>query len=117
MPTSLNVSASVAYPFSVLINFHLIKTVKRIIMYLSFVREVLFMELDWITPQQAAEKWGIKDRRVQAMWANGDIEGVIKLGRVWLIPKDALRPKDGRVNNRRVVRIDKSDIKENVHND
>ncbi|MCL2058547.1 MAG: helix-turn-helix domain-containing protein [Oscillospiraceae bacterium] len=61
------------------------------------------MELDWITPLQAAEKWGIKDRRVQAMCANGDIEGVVKFGRVWLIPKNAQKPKDGRINNRRVV--------------
>jgi len=66
------------------------------------------MELDWITPQQAAEKWGIKDRRVQAMCTNGDIDGVVKLGRVWLIPKDAQKPKDGRINNRRVVAKDKT---------
>jgi len=67
------------------------------------------MELDWITPQQAAEMWGIKDRRVQAMCANGDIEGVIKLGRVWLIPKDAQKPKDGRVSNGRVAAKEKID--------
>ena len=36
------------------------------------------MELDWITPQQAAEKWGIGDRRVQAMCANGEIVGVVR---------------------------------------
>jgi len=59
------------------------------------------MELDWITPQQAAKKWGIKDRRVQAMCANGEITGVTRLGRVWLIPKDATKPIDGRVKNGR----------------
>jgi len=61
------------------------------------------MELDWITPQQAAEKWGISDRRVQALCANGRVNGAVRLGRGWLIPKDTPKPSDGRVNNRRVV--------------
>ena len=54
------------------------------------------MELDWMTPQQAAEKWGITDRRIQALCANGQIDGAIRLGRGWLIPKSALKPIDGR---------------------
>jgi len=66
------------------------------------------MELDWITPQQAAEKWGLGDRRVQTMCANGEIAGVIKLGRVWLIPKDAPKPADGRAKNGRkpILRVE-----------
>jgi hypothetical protein len=43
------------------------------------LREVLNMELDWITPQQAAEKWGITNRRVQALCANGQVEGVVRI--------------------------------------
>lgn len=54
------------------------------------------MELDWITPQQAAERWGITDRRVQALCANGQIKGAVRLGRGWLIPKDTPKPADGR---------------------
>ena len=67
------------------------------------------MKLDWITPQQAAEKWGISDRRVQALCANGQVDGAVKLGRGWLIPKDTQKPKDGRANNRRVVTKNKKD--------
>ena len=59
------------------------------------------MELDWITPKQAAEKWGISDRRVQYLCANGQIAGVVKLGLGWLIPKDAQKPPDGRRKNGR----------------
>ena len=59
------------------------------------------MKFDWITPQQAAEKWGISDRRVQALCANGQIEGVMKLGLGWLIPKSAVKPEDGRKRNGR----------------
>ena len=61
------------------------------------------MNLDWITEQQAAEKWGITDRRVQSLCANGQVDGAVKLGRGWLIHKDTPKPKDGRANNKRVI--------------
>ena len=59
------------------------------------------MDFNWITPQQAAENWGITERRVQALCANGQVEGVIRLKRGWLIPKDTPKPADGRRNNGR----------------
>lgn len=65
------------------------------------------MELEWITAQQAADKWGITARRVQALCANGQIEGIQRLGRAWLIPKDAPKPADGRAKNGRVAAQDK----------
>ena len=54
------------------------------------------MEIDWITPQQAAELWNVTERRVQALCQNGQIDNVVRLGRGWLIPKSALKPIDGR---------------------
>jgi len=54
------------------------------------------MEMDWITPQQASEKWGITDRQVQSLCSNGKISGAIRISKIWLIPKDAPRPLDGR---------------------
>ena len=54
------------------------------------------MVLDWITPLQASEKWGITERQVQAMCKGGKITGALRVSKVWLIPKDALRPIDGR---------------------
>ena len=62
------------------------------------------MELDWITSQQAAELWNITDRRVQALCAAGRIDGVIRVGRSWLIPKDTQKPEDGRKKNGRKPR-------------
>jgi len=59
------------------------------------------MELDWISPKQAAQKWGISDRRVQALCANGQIDDVVKFGLGWLIPKNAPKPGDGRKSNGR----------------
>jgi len=54
------------------------------------------MELEWITPRQASERWGITERQVQALCSKGKIEGVARLGHAWLIPKDAQKPLDGR---------------------
>ncbi len=54
------------------------------------------MELDWMTPQQAAEQWSITDRRIQELCAKGRIDGAVRLGRGWLIPKSTPKPADGR---------------------
>ena len=59
------------------------------------------MELDWITAQQAADKWGITARRVQALCKNGQIDGVVRLGNAWLIPKGTPKPRDGRYKTER----------------
>ena len=59
------------------------------------------MELDWISPKQAADKWDLTERQVQANCANGRIKGVVRLGRSWLIPKDAEKPIDGRTKEQR----------------
>ena len=59
------------------------------------------MEFNWMTPQEAAEQWEITDRRVQALCKNGQVEGVIKISKGWLIPKNAPKPIDGRCRNGR----------------
>lgn len=52
--------------------------------------------MDFITAGQAAQKWGISQRRVQVLCAEGRIEGVFKLGEAWAIPANALKPYDSR---------------------
>jgi len=52
--------------------------------------------MQYIAVKQASERWGISDRRVRVLCAEGRIEGVIKKGRSYLIPEDALKPIDGR---------------------
>lgn len=59
------------------------------------------MEMDFLTARQIAEKWGVSLRHVQALLKAGRIPGAIQPARDWLIPKDAVKPSDGRVNNRR----------------
>ena len=50
-----------------------------------------------ITTKQAAEKWGISDRRVRVLCANGQIEGAFREGKSWYIPETAQKPQDNRL--------------------
>lgn len=50
----------------------------------------------YITVKQASKKWGISDRRVRILCAEGKISGVTRQGRNWMIPEDAKKPEDGR---------------------
>ena len=50
----------------------------------------------YMSAKQAAEKWGISDRRVRILCSEGKIPGVIREGRRWKIPENAKKPKDGR---------------------
>jgi len=53
--------------------------------------------MEYITPKEAGELWGISERRVQYLCANGQIDGGRRLGgKVWVIPADATKPIDGR---------------------
>lgn len=50
----------------------------------------------YMTAQQAAEKWGISDRRVRILCSEGKISGAVREGHSWMIPADAKKPEDGR---------------------
>lgn len=50
----------------------------------------------FLTVKQAADQWGISERRVRILCAEGRIEGAFQKGRGWNIPSDAIRPADGR---------------------
>lgn len=52
--------------------------------------------MEYMTVKQASERWGISDRRVRVLCAEGRIDGVIQKGRSYLIPADTLKPIDGR---------------------
>lgn len=50
----------------------------------------------YITVKEAAEKWGISDRRIRVLCSEGKIPGAYQEGRGWKIPMDAEKPADGR---------------------
>lgn len=56
---------------------------------------------EYMTVQEAAKLWEISERRIQKLCEENRIDGVVRLSRVWLIPKDAKRPADGRLKETR----------------
>lgn len=54
----------------------------------------------FMSATQAAEKWGISDRRIRVLCSEGKIPGTYREGRVWKIPIDAQKPADGRYKSK-----------------
>lgn len=54
----------------------------------------------YMTVQEAAEKWEITTRRVQVLCAEGRITGATKYASIWIIPEDAEKPKDRRLERK-----------------
>ena len=52
--------------------------------------------MEYLTTVEMSERWNITSRRIGVLCAEGRIEGVIKKGKTWLIPSDAIKPADGR---------------------
>lgn len=52
--------------------------------------------LDYISVEQASEKWGFSKRRIQKLYEENRMDGVIRFGRSWAIPRDAEKSADAR---------------------
>lgn len=50
----------------------------------------------FMTVKEAAQKWGLSDRRVRILCAEGKIPSAYQQGRGWKIPANAVKPADGR---------------------
>ena len=45
--------------------------------------------VEYITSLQAADKWNLSKRQVNALCKSGQIYGAVKKGQRWMIPEDA----------------------------
>ncbi len=52
--------------------------------------------MEYISVQEASQKWGISERRVQKLCTENRIPNLSRIGRMWLIPKSAEKPIDKR---------------------
>ena len=52
--------------------------------------------MEYIKVSKAAETWGISPRRVRLLCAEGKIDGVVRKGKLYMIPENAKKPLDGR---------------------
>ena len=53
--------------------------------------------MEYMTTVEMSEKWNITPRRIGGLCSQNRIDGVIKKGKTWLIPADALKPMDARI--------------------
>ena len=52
--------------------------------------------VNYISVKEAADRWCLSTSRVRSMCAAGQIPGVLKPGKAYMIPDSALKPADGR---------------------
>ena len=57
--------------------------------------------MKYISVKEAASKWGISVRRVQVLCKHKKIDGIFRIGNAWVIPADAVKPKDARKKENR----------------
>lgn len=48
---------------------------------------------EYMSVKETAEKWGVSGQRVRLLCLQGRVEGVERLGKAYMIPKNALKPK------------------------
>ena len=61
---------------------------------------------DTMRTKDAAQLWGISERRVSELCKNGKIKGATKEGHFWIIPTDAEKPVDSRVKSGKYKKTD-----------
>ena len=57
----------------------------------------------YMTVKEASSKWGLSDRRIRVLCAEGRIPGAYQEGRGWKIPIDAEKPADGRFKSKESI--------------
>ena len=60
--------------------------------------------MKYLSSKEAADKWGISERRVQILCNQERIEGIIRIGSTWGIPDDAEKPKDARIKSGKYIK-------------
>ena len=66
--------------------------------------------MEYMTTREAKKSWNISERRIRQLLQEGRIEGAVKVGSIWNIPKDAIKPTDKRIvrpdNNEFIINLD-----------
>lgn len=62
--------------------------------------------MDYMTLKEASEIWGVTPRRINYYCTAGRIPGAVKMATIWLIPKEAEKPVDGRTKRGKDLKIE-----------
>ena len=65
--------------------------------------------MDFMSAREAANKWGISQRRVALLCSEQRIENAMMIGNMWIIPTEAAKPEDAR--STRYTRSDGKNVK------
>ena len=68
------------------------------------IMKTLEVQMKYLSSKEAADKWGISERRVQILCNQDRIAGVIRIGSTWGIPDDAEKPKDARIKSGKYIK-------------
>lgn len=60
--------------------------------------------MEFLSIRETSEKWEISVRRIQVLCSEGRIDGAVKIGYSWAIPKDAQKPSDARVKSGKYIK-------------
>ena len=61
--------------------------------------------MDYMTLKEASKIWGVTPRWINYYCSSGRILRAIKMGTIWLIPKNAEKPIDGRTKQGRKLKM------------
>lgn len=61
--------------------------------------------MEYMKVSEAADKWGLSARRVRVLCEENRIEGVIRKGKLYMIPIDTIKPQDGRSTSKSRVKL------------
>ena len=59
--------------------------------------------MEYISISEAAAKWSVSNRRIQVLCVQDRIPGACRIGNIWAIPKDAIKPVDARVKSGKYI--------------
>ncbi len=66
--------------------------------------------MDYLTIKETALRWGVSERTVNSLCAQGRVNGAEKFGAAWAIPKNAQKPDDPRRERKRQAAPEIADI-------
>jgi hypothetical protein len=60
--------------------------------------------MEYMTIQEASEKWKVSERRIQVLCTSGRLPGALKFGRQWAIPTTIEKPTDARIKSGKYIK-------------
>jgi len=55
---------------------------------------------EYLTAKQISELWNVTDRQIQILCKASRIEGAERIGGIWLIPENAVKPTKFKAKNK-----------------